>query len=136
MQVAELGAAEERLAEGDAGQSLGLLAMVPVCAGFVLVQRTGLFAKTTRLLNKVAAGRLEGAIGTSDRIDRAIRVMYRRRPEIIACFFWQLAGWIAGAGELWLALQFLGHPIDVADAVARQFRELEGDPEPIAFGGE
>lgn len=98
--------------------SLGLLAMVPVCAGFVLVQRTGVFAKTTRLLNKVAAGRLEGAIGTSDRIDRAIRVMYRRRGAIIACFFWQLAGWIAGAGELWLALQFLGHPIDIADAIA------------------
>jgi putative membrane protein len=92
--------------------------MVPVCVGFALVQRTGFVSKTTRLMNRIAAGRLEGAIGTSDRIDRAIQVMYRRIPQLIACFFWQLLGWLTGAGEIWLAMRFLGHPLDVADAIA------------------
>jgi putative membrane protein len=30
---------------------------------------------------------------------------------------WQLAAWIVGAGEIWLAARFLGHPLSVADAV-------------------
>ena len=28
------------------------------------------------------------------------------------------AGWVAGAGEAWLALRLLGHPIGIAEAIA------------------
>jgi uncharacterized membrane protein YbhN (UPF0104 family) len=31
---------------------------------------------------------------------------------------WQLAGWLLGAGEIWLALSFLGQQRSVLDAVA------------------
>ena len=30
---------------------------------------------------------------------------------------WRLAGWLVGAGEVWLALHFLGHPVTVAEAL-------------------
>lgn len=50
-------------------------------------------------------------------LDCSIRRLYRRRRAIIACCAWQLVGWVAGAGEVWLALLFLGHGVSVADAV-------------------
>jgi putative membrane protein len=98
--------------------TLGLAAMLPVATGFLLVQRSGLFERVTRLLDRFAAGRLEAVIGHSARIDRAIRTLYRRRRVVLACTGWQLAGWIAGAGEIWLALHFLGHSVHPLTAVA------------------
>jgi uncharacterized membrane protein YbhN (UPF0104 family) len=46
-----------------------------------------------------------------------VRNLYLRRRAVIACCFWQMLGWIAGGGEIWLALHFLGHPVSVWDAV-------------------
>ncbi len=46
-----------------------------------------------------------------------VRLLYRRRARIAACTVWQLAGWIAGAGEIWLALRFLGSPVSLGDAL-------------------
>jgi hypothetical protein len=51
-------------------------------------------------------------------LDRAVRRLYRRRRAVLACFLWQLAGWSAGTGEIWLALLFLGHPVALGDAFA------------------
>ena len=41
----------------------------------------------------------------------------KRRRDVGACFAWQLAGWVLGAGEIWLALRFLGHQRSALDAV-------------------
>ena len=57
-------------------------------------------------------------MGHSARIDRAVRTTYRRRGGIARCFRWQLAGWIAGAGEIAAALYFLGHPTSLAVTLA------------------
>jgi uncharacterized membrane protein YbhN (UPF0104 family) len=46
-----------------------------------------------------------------------VRRFYRRRAAVAACGFWQLAGWTAGAGEVWLALHFLGWPAGIAEAL-------------------
>ncbi len=43
--------------------------------------------------------------------------MYERRWDVAACFAWQLAGWMLGAGEIWLAFFFLGQHRTVFDAV-------------------
>ncbi|TWB70918.1 putative membrane protein [Nitrospirillum amazonense] len=103
---------------GIAGQvTLGLLAMVPLVALFILVQRAGLFAKVTGLLDKAASGRLAGIMAHSARIDRASKAMYRRTGAITGCFLWQLLGWALGAGEIWLALWALGHPMGPVEAL-------------------
>jgi len=97
---------------------LGLLVMVPLCIAFILVQRAGAFRAVTGALNKLVSGRLQGALSHSARIDRAVRVMYLRRDALIGCFTWQLTGWLSGAGEIWLALYFLGYPSSIGRAVA------------------
>jgi glycosyltransferase 2 family protein len=98
--------------------ALGLVLMVPLGIAFILVQRAGIFETVSRILNKLAAGRLDGAIRHSLRIDRAVRTMYQRRSAVVACFLWQLIAWIAGAGEMWLAMYFLGHSLSVLQAIA------------------
>jgi uncharacterized membrane protein YbhN (UPF0104 family) len=50
-----------------------------------------------------------------NQLDRAVHIMYRRKSRVLICGFWQLAGWFAGIGEVWLALYFLGHPLGLAE---------------------
>ena len=40
-----------------------------------------------------------------------------RRRGVGTCFAWQFAGWMLGAGEIWLALFFLGQHRSLVDAV-------------------
>ena len=86
--------------------------------GFIAVQRAGTLAAMTRVVARAIARPLQSTVRTSHRIDRAIRAVYGRRSDVTACVAWQLAGWITGAGEIWLALHFLGQPRDVYDAIA------------------
>lgn len=96
---------------------LGLLLLLAVAILFIASQQAGLFERIMRLLNRLAAGRLESAVEHSARIDRAIQLLYRRRRAIIRCLAWQLAGWIAGAVEIWTALWFLGEPVGIIAAL-------------------
>jgi putative membrane protein len=43
--------------------------------------------------------------------------MYENRARVAASFALSLAGWIVGTAEVWLALRFLGHPVDWVDAL-------------------
>lgn len=97
--------------------ALGLLVTIPLVGGLVWIQRAGAFELIVRGLQRLTGGRFAALVGGSMRIDRAIRLFYRRRSRVIRCGLWQLAGWIAGAGEIWLALYFLGHPVSLTDAL-------------------
>jgi len=105
---------------GDVARNvgLGLLAAIPLLAAVLLVQRIGVFTVLARLFRALFGDRFDALVGGAAPLDRAVRRLYRRRRAVIACFLWQLAGWIAGAGEIWLALLFLGHPVSALDAVA------------------
>ncbi|MCK8784843.1 lysylphosphatidylglycerol synthase domain-containing protein [Roseomonas sp. NAR14] len=97
------------------GLSIGL--GLALGGGLVAVQRAGLFGRVVGALNKVAAGRLSALTEHSRRIDRATLLLWGRRRAILGCFLWQLAGWMAGALEIWLALYFLGAPVGVVEAL-------------------
>ncbi len=97
--------------------ALGLLAAIPVIVALVAVQRAGLFTRAARLFRLLFGDRFDALVGGAAALDRAVRRLYRRRSAIASCFVWQLSGWIAGAGELWLALAFLGHPVPWSDAI-------------------
>jgi len=71
----------------------------------------------TRLVNRAFAGRIEGAVAGSFKLDHALRGIYARRRAVAACALWQCGGWIAGSAEIWLALHFLGHGRGLLDAV-------------------
>ena len=97
------------------GLAFGVLAALGVA--LALLQRAGLLERLAGAANRLVAGRWAGLAEHSARIDRAARLIYRRRGRVAACFAWQLAGWLLGAAEIWLALYFLGHPVGMADAV-------------------
>jgi len=111
------------LAWAGAGVGWGGLAMAMVCGfglagGFILAQRADLFGRVAAVLNRVGAGRFTAFAAHSRTIDRMTRRLWQARRAILACFLWQLAGWMAGSLEIWLALHFLGSPVSLAEALA------------------
>jgi glycosyltransferase 2 family protein len=96
---------------------IGVAWMIPLGAGFVLIQQQGVLGVVTRLLDRILLGHFQALFEKSMRLDEALRAVYARRRDIGACFAWQLAAWILGAGEIWLALYFLGQPRSVLDAI-------------------
>ena len=97
--------------------AVGLVVAVPVLAALVAVQRAGFFGLLARLFRALFGNRFEALVGGAEPLDRAVHRLYRRRRAVLVCFLWQLTGWMAGAGEVWLALLFLGHPVALGDAL-------------------
>jgi putative membrane protein len=96
---------------------LGLLLTVPLVVALLVVQRMGLFATLARVFRALFGDRWTDLVGNSRRLDRAVTLSYRRTSRVLRCLAWQLAGWAAGAGEIWLALHYLGHPVGVSEAL-------------------
>jgi putative membrane protein len=97
---------------------LSLGVAVPVVAVLLAVQRSGLFELLGRLARTVAGARFDRLVGGARRLDRAVRAVYRARARVLRCAAWQLAGWAAGAGEIWIFLAFAGARASVWDALA------------------
>ena len=96
---------------------VGLSAAVPLGAALILVQRFGVFTLLARAFRALFGDRFDALVGGAEPLDRAVRRLYRRRAALVACFLWQLLGWAAGAGEIWLALYFLGRAVGLVDAL-------------------
>jgi len=103
---------------GWGGIALAMVGGLALAGGFILAQRADILSRLARGLNAIAAGRFAGVTAHSANIDRMTRRLWRIRPAIAGCFLWQLAGWMAGALEVWLALRFLGYPVGAAEALA------------------
>lgn len=102
--------------------SFGVLAGVAVgtvgVGGFVFAQRRGLFQTLLNWLSAMTGGqRWISLVGGAARLDKAIQSLYRHRSTLIFSGAWQLLAWMLGAGEVWLALYFLGHPVTVMEAL-------------------
>jgi putative membrane protein len=97
---------------------LGIAATVPVVIALLFVQKIGFFGLLSRLLHLLFGPKLAGWVGNPRQLDRSIHVLYRCRGRIWSCSLWQMAGWVAGSGEIWLMLYFLGHPVPVYAAIA------------------
>jgi putative membrane protein len=85
---------------------------------FYRVQQAGLFGVTVRLGRRLV-GRFDWskASAGAGNVDEAVRRIYARRREFWLACLWRLASRVVAAGEVWLAFRFLGHPIDIVDAV-------------------
>jgi putative membrane protein len=109
---------------GGAAHALHLAALAAsavlalVVAAFYYVQQRGLFGRFSRL-----SGRFFGPHGAmasaarADAIDAAVRALYGSRGRIAATSALSFVGWVAGIGEVWLALLFIGHPVNWLDAL-------------------
>ena len=105
-------------AVGWGGMLGGVAAGAALAGAFIAAQRRALFGRIAGVLNRMAAGRLAAFAAHSARIDGYVRRCWRRPRAIGLCFLWQLAGWFAGALEIWVARWALGAPVGVAEALA------------------
>jgi putative membrane protein len=96
---------------------LGLAVGVPVVIAFVIVQRNGLFAMVGKVAGALFGERFSALVGGAAALDRSVRMVYRRPMRLLICTVWQFVSYIVAAGEIWIALYFLGHPISVGEAI-------------------
>jgi putative membrane protein len=95
----------------------GLVVATLAIAGFIYLQRGGLY----RLLQKLPAQhglrrRFEGLVEVA-RIDAAIQQIYRHPVRIAASIMLHLASWVVAAAETWLGLKLMGYPLSFSDAL-------------------
>jgi putative membrane protein len=96
---------------------LGLAIGIPVVVAFVVAQRNGLFAMVGKVARTLFGDRFSVLVGGADALDRSVRVVYRRPLRLLRCTAWQFVSYIVAAGEVWLALYFLGHPVSPGEAI-------------------
>ncbi|MDD3028914.1 MAG: flippase-like domain-containing protein [Alphaproteobacteria bacterium] len=95
----------------------GLVVSAPLIAAFALVQRIGFFGLLARLFRLAFREKWRAmAVGSAAALDRAVSTVYRRRWRVLVCGASQFAGWVLGAGEIWLALFFVGHPFSLLES--------------------
>ncbi len=93
----------------------GLGLFLALILAFLRMQRAGPGRIVMALIHRVAPG----AAGAADPValDREILAIYARRRALAAAAAWRLVGWVAGAGEIWVALALLGAPVSWQEAV-------------------
>ena len=85
----------------------------------LVIQKMGAFATALRLgRGFLGEAHWPGLSVSAARFDRAVRLTYRRPTRLLVCALWQLAGWTAGAVEIWIMLVFLPGPARWTDALA------------------
>ncbi len=95
---------------------LGLTVMFLLFISFFLAQRLGLLRVVETLVLKIFQ-RWEGApvIGNGG-IQDALWAIYRDGRRFSVSTFLHALGWVLGVVQIYLAMQFMGHPIGWADA--------------------
>lgn len=96
---------------------VGALVSLPIIIVLVVLQRVGIFGLLARLAHRMVGNRWQNFISDTARLDRAVLTMYRRPWTIGFSSFWMLFSWFLGAGEVWIALRFLGQSPTVVDCV-------------------
>lgn len=98
--------------------AVGLGLSVLALAGFVAAQRMGIFARGARAVSRLRGrARLDGLVDDAAALDAAVTALYAERRRLVVAAAWHLASWAIGVGEVWLALQLLGHPVDLLSAI-------------------
>ena len=107
---------------GGDGLMQGLLIAVAVLGSvgaiFYFLQRAGIFTLAARLVRRWSAtARRRFDLEDARALDGRIRALYGRRADLASSAAWRFLGWVTGAGETWLALYALGHPVGIVEAV-------------------
>ncbi|MDS0793602.1 lysylphosphatidylglycerol synthase domain-containing protein [Burkholderia pseudomultivorans] len=103
---------------GTIGVALLLTLPLPVL-GVVLMRRGGIFHAIERFAGRLLGDShrlLQGVDGK--RLDADIDALMSRTQLLFGAFFWQLAGYVLGALEIYWALALLGHPVSISGAIA------------------
>jgi putative membrane protein len=94
----------------------GLLALQ--VGGFYWIQRRGFFSKVMRAVSRFAGKRdWSQWMNQAEAIDLAVQLTYGRSGPVAASFLLSLVGWLVGAGEVYLILSMIQHPVGWMDAL-------------------
>ncbi len=74
-------------------------------------------------------------LGDLEPFHRILDAIYADRTTVARACLWRLAGWIAGAGEIFLSLHFLGYPARWAEAFALESLSQAGRSAAFAIPG-
>jgi putative membrane protein len=99
------------VASGGAAVVTALLAIL------LVVQRHAPFSLLAGLTGRVAGADRQALRAGAAALDAGVARLYRDRGALLAAGGWHLLAWFVGAGEIWLALHFLGHPVPLHTAV-------------------
>jgi putative membrane protein len=92
----------------------GIVALIAGIAGFVVVQRRGMFGALAPLISRWVAH----APTLAGSVDQGVRAAWQRPREIGAAALWRFASCLVGAGEVWLVFYLLGAEVSLAEAIA------------------
>lgn len=97
-----------------------LLASLPLPLGlFWLVRHGRLFSRLESVAEKLLGGRTRlTELINGQRLDQDIRALGAAPGRLLGAGAWQLAGFVIGSLETWLALHLLGYPVTVGEAIA------------------
>jgi putative membrane protein len=113
---ARAGGLSEHALRNMALAASGFLALQIV--GFYYLQRRGFFSKLLRLVTRLAGSqKWSGLMDQAQAIDAAVHDTYTRSGPVAASFLASLVGWLVGAGEVYLILLFMGHPVSWVTAL-------------------
>ncbi len=97
------------------GIGFGLIVAGPLLLSFLGLQNSRLFAAFERMLLNLA-GRLQWeGLSRMAGLHAALTSLYRQPVGLALSFAFHSIAWVAGAGEVWLALQLMGHPLGFVD---------------------
>jgi putative membrane protein len=91
----------------------GLAAASVIAFLFIVVQR-----RASPIVDRLAASVSRRWGVDAIAVKRGLNHIYRRRGAMLASFLLHLAAWIAGAVEIWIALQLMGQPLSIAAVLA------------------
>jgi len=95
----------------------GIAVSALAAAAFVLAQRKGLFRLLERLPETLDLKWAWTVLPDAEGIHAGIQTIYRHRARVLASGGLHLGGWVAGAGEAYVGLYFMGHAIAWSDAL-------------------
>ena len=94
-----------------------LIVAIAAIGAAALVPHASAYRAIRRRIDLWLLGSERPLLGQIAHFARTTRELYRPRRFAVATA-WHLLGWMIGAGEVWLALAFMGHPISLAAALA------------------
>jgi putative membrane protein len=101
-------------------------------AGFILVQRAGMFGFMVKFFNLFfRTEKWEGITNNAHEVDRIVRELYRDKFRFTLSVFWRTLNLILQSGEVWLACYLLGHPVSLVEAL--MLKSLTSIMSDIAF---
>ena len=110
------------LAIGIAGRfawqlGTGFAVLCVLGTALVVLQRSRLLGMLGALSQRFVGSHWGQALGATVRVEQAVHAIYGHRRRVVASIAWQMGAWILGAGEIWLALFFLGRPVSLEAAL-------------------